>query len=105
MSLPAFLKISGDRVLLSVKLQPRASRNEIVGALGSALKVKVKAPPMDFAANEALVRWLAETLECPRAAVQLLRGQTSRQKVVAIQGLLADEIERRLRVATRAFKD
>ena len=96
MALPAFLKTSGDAVVLAVKLQPRASRNEIGEPLGDALKIKVTAPPVDSAANEALVRLLAETLDCPRGAVQLARGQTSRQKVVAIRGLTAEEVWRRL---------
>lgn len=99
MALPAFLKTSGDAVLLAVKLQPRASRSEIGEPLGDALKIKVTAPPVDSAANEALVRLLAETLDCPRGAVQLVRGQTSRQKVVAIRGLTAEEVAKRLGAA------
>src|SRR5262245_3570131 len=63
--LPAWLKAQADGVLLAVKLQPRASKNEIGGALGEELRIKVTAPPVDAAANEALVRLLAETLDCP----------------------------------------
>ena len=51
--------------LLSVKLQPRASRNEIGEPLGDELKIKVTAPPVDSAANQALIEFLAETLKCP----------------------------------------
>lgn len=96
MPLPAFLKISGDAVLLAVKLQPRASREEIGEPLGDALKIKVTAPPVDSAANEALVRLLAERLDCPRGAVRLVRGHTARQKTVAIRGLTAAEVAKRL---------
>ncbi len=96
MSLPAFLKTSGDAVLLTVKLQPRASREEIGEPLGHALKIKVTAPPVESAANEALLRLLADRLDCPRGAVRLVRGHTSRQKTVAIRGLTAEEVAVRL---------
>lgn len=96
MSLPACLKASGDAVVLTVKLQPRASRNQIGGLLGDALKVKVTAPPVDSAANEALLHLLAETLDCPRSAVKLVRGHTSRLKVLVIHGLDSAEVWKRL---------
>jgi uncharacterized protein len=96
LSLPPYLRQEGDVVHLHVKVQPRASRNEIGEALGNELKVKVTAPPVDSAANEALVELLAEVLGCPRGAVQLVRGRTSRHKVIAIAGLEAQQIAARL---------
>jgi uncharacterized protein YggU (UPF0235/DUF167 family) len=60
------------------------------------LKIKVTAPPVDSAANEALVRLLAEVLDCPRSAVQLVRGQTSRHKVVFVQGMTGAAVEAKL---------
>lgn len=90
MNLPGYLKAQADGVLLSVKVQPRASRNEIGEALGNELRIKVTAPPVDAAANEALVRLLAETLDCPRNRVELLRGQTSRHKVLKLHGVSAE---------------
>jgi uncharacterized protein (TIGR00251 family) len=92
MSLPAYLRAQADGVLLSVKLQPRASANEIGEPLGSELRIKVTAPPVDSAANEALIRLLAEILDCPRNRVELLRGQTSRHKVVRISSLTSQEV-------------
>ncbi len=83
-------------MLLRVKVQPRASRSEIGEVLGQELKIKITAPPVDSAANEALVRFLAEVLGCPRGAVQLVRGPTSRHKVIAIRGMKADEVAARL---------
>jgi hypothetical protein len=80
--MPSFLQTHENGVYLSVKLQPRASRNEIGEAAGTELKIKVTAPPVDSAANEALLRLLAEVLDCPRSGVQLVRGHTSRHKVV-----------------------
>ena len=85
--LPAWLKSLPDGVLLAVKLQPRASKNEILGALGEELRIKVTAPPVDAAANEALVRLLAETLDCPRSKVELIRGHTSRHKTIKLHGM------------------
>ena len=76
-------------MLLAIKLQPRAASTEIGPVLGNELKIKVTAPPVDAAANEALVRFLADRLGCPRGAVRLVRGQTSRHKIVAVTGLSA----------------
>lgn len=84
---PSFLQEHPEGVILAVKVQPRASRNEVVGILGDELKIKITAPPVDSAANEALLRFLADTLDCPRGAVRLLRGNTSRRKTILIQGM------------------
>jgi uncharacterized protein (TIGR00251 family) len=91
-NLPAFLTVQPDGVSLAVKLQPRASANEIGEPLGAELRVKVTAPPVDAAANEALIGLLAERLDCPRSAVQLLRGHTSRHKIIKLRGLSAEAI-------------
>ncbi|PTX98442.1 DUF167 domain-containing protein [Opitutus sp. ER46] len=72
---------------LAIKAIPNAPRTEVVGWLGDALKVKVHAPPVEGKANEALCEFLADTLQLPRRAVTVLRGDTSRQKVVRIDGL------------------
>lgn len=92
MSLPVWLHIRPDGVVVSLKVQPRAARNEIGGPIGNELKVKVTAPPVDSAANEALVRFLAERLGCARNAVQLVRGATSRHKQILIVGVSAADI-------------
>jgi len=92
----AFLQPRADGVYLTVKLQPRASKNEIDGPLGGELKIKVTAPPVDAAANQALVDLLAGKLDCSRGAVILVRGRTSRHKTVRIAGLDAETILRRL---------
>ena len=87
-----FLKAVPGGVCLSLKVQPRASRNEIGEVANGELKVKVTAPPVDAAANEALLRLLADCLGCPRGAVHLIRGQTSRHKQVLIRGMSADAV-------------
>ena len=91
-----FIQVRPEGVYLAVKVQPRASKNAIGEVLGNELKVKVTAPPVDSAANEALVEFLAKTLGCARNAVRIVRGQTSRHKQVLIVGVGADEIARRL---------
>jgi len=60
------------------------------------LRIKVTAPPVDSAANEALIRLLAEALDCPRNRVELLRGDTSRHKVVKLHGLSAEIVAAKL---------
>ncbi|MFO1512420.1 MAG: DUF167 domain-containing protein [Verrucomicrobiota bacterium] len=90
--LPTFISAQSDGVLLSIKLQPRASKNEIGEPLGDELRIKVTAPPVDAAANEALVRLLAETLDCSRSKVELVRGHTSRHKTVKIYGATPETV-------------
>lgn len=90
MALPPYLRSQPDGLFLSVKVQPRASRNEIGGLHGNELKVAVTAPPVDSAANQAAVEFLAETLGLPRRAVTLVRGQTSRHKVFRLDGITAE---------------
>jgi uncharacterized protein (TIGR00251 family) len=91
-STAAFLKAGPGGVCLSLKVQPRASKNEIGDETGGELKIKVTAPPVDAAANEAVLRLLAECLDCPRGAVQLIRGQTSRHKQVLIRGISVEAV-------------
>jgi uncharacterized protein (TIGR00251 family) len=93
---PAFLQVKPDGLWLAVKVQPRASFNEIGEPLGNELRVKVTAPPVDSAANEALLRLLAERLDCARNQVELVRGHTSRHKVVRLHGLSVASVVARL---------
>ena len=72
-------------------------RDEIGEPLGAELRVKVTAPPVDAAANEAVIRLLAETCDCPRSQIQILRGQTSRHKMVKIYGAKAADVLAKLR--------
>jgi uncharacterized protein (TIGR00251 family) len=96
MATPTFLRETADGILLSVKLQPRASQNAVGEPLGDELKIKVTAPPVDAAANQALIELLAKTLGCARGNVDLIRGQTSRHKTIRLRGFTADEILRKL---------
>ena len=95
-NLPGFLTAQLDGVSLAIKLQPRASTNEIGEPIGNELRIKVTAPPVDAAANEALLRLLADKLDCPRNRVELLRGHTSRHKVIKLHGISATDALSRL---------
>jgi uncharacterized protein len=81
---------------LELKIIPNAPRNEVVGWLGSALKVKVHAPALEGRANDELLDFLASHLGLPRRALTLLRGDKSRQKVVRVDGLAAADLRTRL---------
>ena len=91
-----FLRETAGGTLLSVKVVPRASRNEIGEPLGDELKIKVTAPPVDSAANEALIKFLAEALDHPRSRIELTRGQTSRHKTILLHGLKPDQAAAKL---------
>jgi len=71
-----------------------------VGRHGGGIKVRVAAPPVDGAANDELVRFLAERLGVPRAAVRLVAGAAARRKTVTVEGVAAAEAERRLLAGT-----
>lgn len=94
----AFLKAHAEGTLLAVKVTPRASRNEIGEPVGAELKIKVTAPPVDSAANRAVIEFLAEVLDCAKSAVVLIRGDTARHKVLLVRGMSAETIEERLGV-------
>jgi uncharacterized protein (TIGR00251 family) len=91
-----YLRETAGGTLLAVKLQPRASKNEIGEPLGDELKIKVTAPPVDAAANQALIELLADQLKCSRGKVELIRGHTSRHKTVKLHGITAEEAIRKL---------
>ena len=80
----AWYRWQGEDLLLTLRIQPRASRDEIAGPYGEALKVRITAPPVDGKANAHLLRFLAELFGVPLASVELLGGETGRDKRVKI---------------------
>jgi uncharacterized protein (TIGR00251 family) len=96
---PAAISATATGVRLQIRLQPRASRNEIVGPHGDQLRLRLTAPPVEGAANEALVRFLAEQLGVERSAVKIVAGLASRSKVVDVGSLQVTEAARRLGLA------
>ena len=85
-----------ELTVIAVKVVPRAAKDEIVGWLEDALKVRVQAPPQDGRANRALEALLADALSLKKNAVTVTTGRASAMKRVAIAGLSRDEIVRRL---------
>ncbi len=90
------LRESNGAVSFTVRLTPRASRSEIVGIEGDAVKIRLSAPPVEGKANEALVKFLADQLDVPRANVEIVTGHAARRKVVRIRGVTAGQIEKML---------
>ena len=84
------------RARFAVHVQPRAKRTEVTGLHGAAVKIRLAAPPVDGAANEALRRFLAERLCVPRASVHVVAGLSSRDKLVEVDGLSAADARRTL---------
>ena len=84
---------NGDAVRFTVRLQPRASKNEIAGLHGHALRVRLTAPPVDGLANEALIDFLSRALQVPRRNVCIVSGFTSRTKVVEISEVRLETIQ------------
>jgi uncharacterized protein len=89
-------RVPAEGARLTVQVQPRAARNEIVARGGAALRVRVTAPPAGGAANEAVRVLLADALDCPRSAVTIVRGHSARTKLVEIAGLAPDALRVRL---------
>ncbi len=78
------LTVASGSVRFKVRVQPRSARDRVAGMYGDALKVQVSAPPVEGAANAAVVEILAAWLGVPRKAVEIVRGQTGRDKIVAV---------------------
>jgi uncharacterized protein (TIGR00251 family) len=91
----AFHETSGG-VTFAVKIHPRARKNAITGELGNALKISLTSPPVEGRANEACIEFFANLLKVPRSSVTIASGQSSRQKVIRISGLSAEELRRRI---------
>jgi uncharacterized protein (TIGR00251 family) len=81
---------------LAIRVQPRAKRTEVAGERGGAVVIRVSAPPVEGKANEAVEKLIADKLGVPKSAVAIVRGDSSRDKLVRIDGLSADEARTRL---------
>jgi len=81
---------------LAIRVQPRAQRTEVAGERGGAVVIRVNAPPVDGKANAAVCKLIAQRLGVPKTAVEIVRGESARDKFVRIAGLSADEVRTRL---------
>jgi uncharacterized protein len=83
-------------VRFAIKVQPRAKKNTITGEVGDALKLSLTAPPVDGRANQACIEFFANLLKVPRSSITIASGETSRNKVIRVVGVAADEVRRRI---------
>lgn len=86
----------GTAVRMDIRLSPRASKNKVDGVRDGRLVVKVTAPPVDAAANEAVVALLADEFDMPKRQITIVMGATGRSKTVELAGVTADAIRARL---------
>jgi uncharacterized protein (TIGR00251 family) len=87
------LTAKDNGVSFSIRVQPRASRSEIAGELEGTLKIRLAAPPVDGEANEELIRLLSKLFKVTRSQIVIRSGQTSRNKLIVIDGISVDEAE------------
>ncbi len=83
-------------VTFAVRVVPRSSRNQIVGVEGGALKIKLTAPPVEGAANAALIEFVAEWLGVRRSAVSIVSGGKARNKLMRVNGVTREQVIKRL---------
>jgi uncharacterized protein (TIGR00251 family) len=89
MSAPIWHDVRGADLLLRLRIQPRASREGIDGVREGRLRVRVSSPPVDGAANDRVIRVLAQVLDVPRSSITLTRGEKSRDKDLTVHGVAA----------------
>ena len=82
---------------ISLRVQPKASKDRVVGKTENGWKIALTAPPVDGRANQACLSFLAKLLHVPRTSIHIIRGETSRQKLVEVNGLSLSEVEERFR--------
>jgi uncharacterized protein (TIGR00251 family) len=87
-----WIRETAKGLLLPVRAVPRASKNEIQGIHGNALKIRLQAPPVEGRANEALIRFLSDVLDIPRSQLSIASGETGRNKAVLITGISKAEL-------------
>ncbi len=90
------MSISGNEVKISLRVYPNASRNEVVGFTNGILRVKVSAPPIKGKANRELITFLSRLLGVGKGSVNIIKGHTTRNKVVAVDGLSQEEVMKQL---------
>jgi len=89
---------SAGFITFAVKVRPRARKNAIIGEIGDVLKLSLTVPPVDGKANEACIDFFAKLLEVPRSSVTIAAGQRSRNKVIRVAGLSAEQVRARLAI-------
>lgn len=93
-----FIKEEPEAVSFKVKVQPRASKNQVAGLLQDALKVRIASPPVDGEANQTCIEFFAKLLGVPKSKVQIVSGQTGRNKLVRVEGLSVEQLQTKLKL-------
>jgi uncharacterized protein (TIGR00251 family) len=94
-----WISAKNNFVQIEVAVVPNSGRNQVVGEHNGRLKVKVQSPPVEGAANQSLIDYLSKILKTPKKNIQITRGETSRQKTVAVVGLELGQVHERLQLA------
>ncbi len=87
-----YIKEEQDGVLFKVRVQPRASKNQVAGLYEDAIKLRITAPPVDGEANEACRVYLADLLKVSRSRVEIVSGHTGRNKTIKVIGVSAEKL-------------
>ncbi len=88
------IKETEDGVVIEVMVQPRASRDQIVGLHGDAIKIRLTAPPAEGKANAALIAFLSKKLGVPKSSITILRGKAGRRKSITVSGITLSDARR-----------
>jgi hypothetical protein len=89
----SWIEQHADGTILTLRVVPRASRNKVDGLLGDALKIRLQAPPVEGKANKALTRFLSKSLKIPASHIQVISGETSRNKRVLLCGVAPEKVK------------
>lgn len=81
-----------EGVTISLYVQPNAPKSEIIGEHNNSLKIKIKAPPVEGKANDAIIEFFSEILEIPKSRLEILRGDQSRNKLLLVRGLNQEQV-------------
>lgn len=87
-----WLTTTADGMTISLRIVPRASKNEISGVIDDTLKIRLQAPPVESKANKALIKFLAKKLDTPKRNITILSGNTSRNKCVLIKDVSEKDV-------------
>ena len=100
--MPLEIRKDTDGLIFDIFVQPRASKNQVVGLHGDALKIRLTAPPVEGKANKMCAAFLAKSLGTPRSAVEIVSGHTGRTKTVKVAWPAGDRAELRRRILALA---
>ena len=93
---PQIYTVTGNGIILNLNIQPRSSKNQVCGVQDNALKIRLTSPPVDGAANKLCREFLADLLDVPKSAVEIISGETSRHKRVRVTTSNPDQTRRLL---------